>query len=61
MATSKHAIVNSTLTPMYKHDLNNAPRCIMELSCNEWNRLKSNSIHLSGYKVTKVKYKQLVS
>ena len=36
IATSKNTIINSTSTPMYKHDLNNAPHCIME-SCNEWN------------------------
>ena len=33
----------------------------MELSFNEWKRLDSDSVHLGGYQVTKVKSKHLVS
>ena len=61
MTTGKKTIENKTLAPMYKYKLLNDPHCIMELFCNEWNRLKSNSIHLSGYHVTKVKSKCLLS
>ena len=58
---SKHTIITAVLSPIYKHNLQNVPHCIMELSNNEWKRLQFNSIHLSGYNVTKVVTKRLVS
>ena len=60
MVLSKHKIVNATLSPMYEHDLQNAPHGILELSNNEWKRLQSHSTHISRYNVTKLG-KRLVS
>ena len=58
---SKEAIVNSVVMPAYIDKYIIGPRCIMELSMRDWNRMKSNAIHLNGYLVSKIKKPRVVT
>jgi len=51
LSSSKTNLVEETIMPAFVDKRISTPHCIMELSMSEYNRMKKNSIHLSGYNV----------
>ena len=58
---SKDAIAENIIPPAYIDKHIDAPHCVMGLSIRHWNRMKDNSINLSGYRVNKVKKHKTVA
>ena len=54
LSSSKFEFVDKLILPAYIDKRISAPHCIMELSMREYNRMKMNAIHVSGYNVSKV-------
>ena len=54
LSSSKLEFVDKLILPAYIDKQISTPHCIMELSMREYNQMKMNTIHVSGYNVSKV-------